>query len=164
MQTIQERFPWCDVEPEVKQLMLLAGENWEYTGLAEKYIREALSKAGNNLDVLIGAYRFFFYKHKPVVALSIAQKVVQLIAKTENLPREWLLLKPILLACKQEPNIRLYITAYAATGLILAQLGRIEEAQEISQKVKQIDDSSQFCANTVFEVITKSPDEDEDEY
>lgn len=59
------------------------------------------------------------------------------------------------------PNIRLYITAYAARGLILAQLGRIEEAKEISQKIKQIDDSSQFCANTVFEVIARSPDEDE---
>ena len=161
MQTIEERFSWCDVEPEIKQLLLLASENWEYTGLAEKYIREALFRAGNNLDVLVGAYRFFFYKHKPTAALSIAQQVLQAIATKENLPSEWLKLKPILLSRQQEPNIRLYLNAYAATGLILAQLGRIEEAQEISQKVKAIDDSTQFCANTVFEVITRPPDEDE---
>lgn len=88
MHTIQEQFSWCDVEPEIKQLLLLASENWQYTGLAEKYIREALSQAGNNLDFLVGAYRFFFYKHKPAIALSIAQQVLQLIAKTENLPTE----------------------------------------------------------------------------
>lgn len=162
MQTIQEQFSWCDVEPEVKQLMLLAGENWEYTGLAEKYIREALSKAGNNLDVLVGAYRFFFYKHQPANALSTAQQVLQLIETRENLPIDWLLLKPILLSRKQEPTIRLYLNAYAARGLILAQLGRLEEAKEISQRVKEIDNSREFCSTTVFEVITKSPDEEDE--
>ncbi|MBE9046062.1 hypothetical protein IQ255_16895 [Pleurocapsales cyanobacterium LEGE 10410] len=145
----------------MKQLLLLASENWQYTGLAEKYIREALSKAGNNLDVLVGAYRFFFYKHKPAIALSIAQKVLVAIANQENLPSKWLELKPILLSRQQEPKIRLYLNAYAATGLILAQLGRLEEAKEISQRVREIDDSSQFCANTVFEILTKTPDEEE---
>lgn len=161
MHTVQDRFSWCDVEPEIKQLLLLAGENWQYTGLAEKYIREALSKAGNNLDVLVGAYRFFFYKHKPAIALSIARQVLVAIANQENLPSKWLELKPILLSRKQEPKIRLYLNAYAATGLILAQLGRLEEAKEISERVREIDDSSQFCANTVFEILTKTPDEEE---
>ena len=157
---VQDRFSWCDVEPEVKQLMLLASENWQYTGLAEKYIREALSKTGNNLDVLVGAYRFFFYKHKPAAALSIAQQIIELITKTKNLPSEWLQLKPILLERKQESNIRLYLNAYAAKSLILAQLGKLEEAKEISQRVKEIDNTSQFCANTVFEVITKLDEEE----
>ena len=161
MHTVQDRFSWCDIEPEIKQLLLLAGENWQYTGLAEKYIRQALSKAGNNLDVLVGAYRFFFYKHKPAIAFSIAQKVLVAIANQENFPSKWLELKPILLSRKQEPNIRLYLNAYAATGLILAQLGRIEEAKEISEQVKEIDNSREFCATTVFEVITRSPDEDD---
>ena len=161
MQAIQEKFDWCDVEPEVKKLLLLATENWEYTGLAEKYIRTALCKAGNNLDVLVGAYRFFFYKHQPAAALSIAQKVLQLIANKESLPKEWWQLRPILIARKQEPLVRLYLNAYAAQGLVLAQLGKLEEAKIVSQRVREIDDSREFCATTVFEVITRSPDEDE---
>ena len=161
MQTIQDQFSWCNVEPEIKQLLLLASENWEYTGLAEKYIRSALFQAGNNLDVLVGAYRFFFYKHQPATALSIAEQVLQLISKTENLPIEWSQLKPILLTHKQEPNIRLYLNAYAAKGLILAQLGKLTSAKEISERVREIDDSREFCATTVFEVITQSPDEEE---
>ena len=162
MQTIQDKLSWYDVEPEIKQLLLLASENWEYTGLAETYIREALSKAGNNLDVLVGAYRFFFYKHQPSTALSIAQQVLQIIATKENLPVEWSQLKPILITRKEEPLIRLYLNAYAAKGLILAQLGKIEQAKQISQRVKDIDDTRQFCATTVFEVIAKSPDEEEE--
>ncbi len=161
MQTIQDQISWCDVEPEIKQLLLLASENWEYTGLAEKYIREALFKAGNNLDVLVGAYRFFFYKHQPATALSIAQQVLVAIATRENLPIDWSQLKPILITRKQEPNIRLYLNAYAAKGLILAQLGKLESAKAISERVREIDDSRECCSTTVFEVITKSPDEDE---
>lgn len=162
MQTIQDQFSWYDVEPEIKQLLLLASENWEYTGLAEKYIREALLKCENNLDVLVGAYRFFFYKHQPTTALSIAEQVLQLIATKENLPIDWSQLKPYLISRKIEPNIRLYLNAYAAKGLILAQLGKLESAKEISQRVREIDDSREFCATTVFEVITSPPDEDED--
>ena len=161
MQTIQDQFSWCDIEPEVKQLLLLASENWEYTGLAEKYIRSALSQAGDNLDVLVGAYRFFFYKHQPATALSIAEQVLQLISTTENLPVEWSELKLFLLTHKQEPNIRLYLNAYAAKGLILAQLGKIDSAKLISERVREIDDSREFCATTVFEVLTQSPDEEE---
>ncbi len=162
MQTIQEPLSWYDVAPEIKQLLLLASENWEDTGLAEQYIREALSKAGDNLDVLVGAYRFFFYKHQPATALTIAQQVISAIATRENLPIEWSQLKPILSDRVIEPNIRLFLNAYAAKGLILAQLGKIDEAKEISQRVKDIDDSRQFCATTVFEVITQSPDEEEE--
>ena len=162
MQTIRDRLSWCDVKPEIKQLLLLASENWEYTGLAEKYIREALSKAGDNVDVLVSAYRFFFYKHQPAAALSIAQQVITAIADQENLPHEWSQIKPILSKRKQESPIRLYLNAYAAKGLILAQLGKLDEAKLISQRVKEIDDTRQFCSTTVFEVITKSP-EDEDE-
>ena len=161
MQTIQNQYSWYDVEPEIKQLLLLASENWEYTGLAEKYIRSALFQAGNNLDVLVGAYRFFFYKHQPAAALSIAEQVLQLISKTENLPIEWSKLRPILLTHKQEPHIRLYLNAYAAKGLILAQLGKLTSAKEISERVREIDDSREFCATTVFEVITQSSDEEE---
>ena len=161
MQTLQDRLSWCDVKPEIKQLLLLASENWEYTGLAEKYIREALSKAENNLDVLVSAYRFFFYKHQPAAALSIAQQVIQLIATAEKFPQDWSQLKPILSDRVTDPTVRLYLNAYAAKGLILAQLGKLEEAKEVSQQVKEIDDTRQFCSTTVFEVITRPPDEED---
>jgi hypothetical protein len=44
---------------------------------------------------------------------------------------------------------------------LLAQLGKIEEAKFISTRVKEIDDSREFCATTVFEVINRPPDEEE---
>ncbi len=161
MQTTQNKLSWCNFEPEIEELLLLASENWENTDLSEKYVKEALLKSNNNLDVLVGAYRFFFYKHQPTIALSIAEQVLETITTTENLPLEWSQLKPILTTRKDESNIRLYLNAYAAKSLILAQLGKIEEAKIISERVKELDDKREFCATTVFDVITKSPDDDE---
>jgi hypothetical protein len=161
MQTIQEQFSWCNFEPEVKQLFLFASKNWDDANLSESYVRKALLKAGDNLDVLVGAYRFFFYQHQPVVALTIARQILQSIADKENLPAEWSQLKPILQVHSQNPNIRLYLNAYAATSLMLAQLGKIEEAKTTSLRVREIDDSREFCATTVYQVLSQSPDEDE---
>ncbi|MEA5508184.1 hypothetical protein VB715_00250 [Crocosphaera sp. UHCC 0190] len=153
---------WYDVSEDVKQLLILATDNWQNTILSEQYINQALEKEGNNLDVLIGAYRFFFYKNKPEIALKIAKKVLRIIQETENLPLEWEQLKFILVERQNESSIRLYLNAYASQGFILAKLGQVEAAKLITERVKTIDEHRESCATTVFEVLTKDSDEDDD--
>jgi tetratricopeptide (TPR) repeat protein len=161
MTATQAKLSWYDVDSEVKQLLILASDNWDNTELSEQYMKEALAKADNNLDVLIGAYRFFFYKSKSEAALKIATQVMQIIKQQENLPTEWEQLQPILNSRKNEPAIRLYLNAYAATGFVFARLGRLEEAKIVTERVKQIDEKRESCATTVFEVLTQPPEEDE---
>jgi tetratricopeptide (TPR) repeat protein len=156
------KLSWYDVSEDVKDLLVLATDNWENTTLSEQYINEALEKAGNNLDVLVGAYRFFFYKNQPEIALKIAKKVLRIVEATENLPLEWEQLKPILVECQNEPSIRLYLNSYASQGFVLAKLGQLEAAKLITERVKEIDEHRESCATTVFEVLTKAPDEDDD--
>jgi tetratricopeptide (TPR) repeat protein len=160
-QVIEEKYSWYEAPQEVKDLLFLASENWEDTNLAEKYINQALALAGKNINVLIGAYRFFFYKAKPAIALQIAQKVLQLVQQEENLPTDWSELQPILIARKNDLAIRLYIHAYSAQGFLYAKLGDIEAAKLITERVKEIDSSREFCATTVFEVLTQEPEEED---
>ncbi|MGK7956996.1 MAG: hypothetical protein AB4063_17365 [Crocosphaera sp.] len=153
---------WYDASEDVKELLVLATDNWENSSLSEQYINQALEKAGDNIDVLVGAYRFFFYKNKPELALKIAQKVLRITQEKEKLPTEWEQLQPILKKRQQEPNIRLYLNAYASQGYILAKMGEIEAAKLIAERVQEIDEHRESCATTVFEVLTKDPDEDDD--
>ena len=153
---------WYNASEEVKELLVLATDNWENSSLSEEYINQALEKAGDNIDVLVGAYRFFFYKNKPQLALKIAKKVLGLIEDKENLPLEWEQLQPILSERQKEPNIRLYLNAYASQGYILAKMGQIEAAKLITERVQGIDQYRESCATTVFEVLTKDPDEEDD--
>ena len=153
---------WYNASEDVKELLILATDNWENSSLSEQYINQALEKAGDNIDVLVGAYRFFFYKNKPELALKIAKKVLKIIQEKENLPLEWEQLQPILMKRQEEPNIRLYLNAYASQGYIFAKMGQLETAKLITERVKGIDEHRESCATTVFEVLTKDPDEDDD--
>ncbi|MEJ1935220.1 hypothetical protein WDZ92_33915, partial [Nostoc sp. NIES-2111] len=70
-------------------------------------------------------------------------------------------LKPVLINRREESQIRLYLNAYAAAGLVLAKLGEIERAKEISMRVKEIDDKHDFGAGILLDVLTRPADEDD---
>lgn len=56
----------------------------------------------------------------------------------------------------------MYLNAYAASGLVLAKLGEIEKAKEISTQVKSIDDKNDFGAGILLDILTRPAEEDED--
>lgn len=162
MQVDTERFSWFQVPEEIKKLLILAAENWENTSASENYMNQALAKTGDNLEVLVAAYRYFYYKYNYTIALQTAIKFIDKIKLTEKLPDDWQQLQPILIKRKEEPQIRLYLNAYAASGLVLAKLGEIEKAKEISTQVKSIDDKNDFGAGILLDILTRPAEEDED--
>ncbi|NJO63881.1 MAG: hypothetical protein HC836_38575 [Richelia sp. RM2_1_2] len=155
-----KEFSWYQVPEDVKQLLILAADNWENTSESEKYINQALAKTENNLDVLISAYRYFYYKQKYEMALQTAEKVIETVKKTEKLSDDWNKLKSVLIKRKEEQIIRLYLNSYAATGLILAILGEAEAAKNICNKVKEIDDKNDFGTGILFDILTRPPEEE----
>lgn len=160
MQVDAERFSWFQVPDDIKQLLMLAAANWDNTSESEKYINQALAKTEDSTDVLVAAYRYFFYKNNYLMALQTAVKVIDRIKISELLPDSWEQLKPILMSRKDEPKIRLYLNAYAASGLVLAKLGEIDKAKKISAQVKEIDDKNQFGAGFLYDILTRPSEEE----
>ncbi|WP_414543718.1 hypothetical protein [Nostoc sp. CCY0012] len=161
MQLDANKFSWFQVPEDVKKLLILAAENWENTTESEKYIHQALAKTGNYTEVLVSAYRFFYYKNNYSLALQTATKVLDKIKEAEKFPNNWEELQPILVKRQEEPQIRLYLNAYAASGLVLAKLGEIEQAKEISNRVKQIDEKNDFGAGILLDILTRPAEEDD---
>ncbi|MDB9306077.1 hypothetical protein [Nodularia spumigena] len=155
------QFSWFQVSDDVKTLLILAAKTWENTSESEKYIHEALAKAGGNTDILVSAYRFFYYKNNYPLALQTAIKVLDKIKEVENLPDDWEQLQPILMKRQEEGSIRLYLNAYAASGLVLAKLGELAQAKEISNRVKEIDKNNDFGGGILLDILTCPPDEDD---
>jgi len=152
---------WYDLPFKVKQLLIAAANTWEDTAQSQSYIQQALAIADQSLDVMVAAYRYFFYKHNDAAALQVATQVIEQIQHLEDLPDEWEVLAPILSDRKEEPNIRLYLNAYSALGLIKARLGEIAEATVISSRINGIDDRREFGAATILQILTQ-PDEEEE--
>ncbi|TVP62857.1 MAG: hypothetical protein EA343_10000 [Nodularia sp. (in: Bacteria)] len=161
MQLDPTRFSWFQVPEDVKKLLILAAQSWENTSESEKYIHQALAKAGDNTEILVSAYRFFYYKNNYPLALQTAIKVLDKIKELEKFPDDWEKLQPILVKRQEEPQIRLYLNAYAASGMVLANLGEFEQAKEISNRVKQIDKDNDFGAGILLDILNRPPDEDD---
>jgi tetratricopeptide (TPR) repeat protein len=161
MQIDTNKFSWFDVADDVKELLILAAQTWENTEESAKYMQQALAKTADNTDVLVAAYRYFYYKNNYILALTTAEKITAKIKKAESLPDIWEELKPILVKRHEEPQIRLYLNAYAASGLVLAKLGKIEQAKEISTRIKGIDEKNDFGAGILLDILTRPPEEDD---
>lgn len=161
METNSNRFSWFDVADDIKELLILAAATWENTEESTKYMQQALAKTADNTDILVAAYRYFYYKNNYSLALTTAEKITAKIKAVENLSDNWEELKPILIKRQEEPQIRLYLNAYAASGLVLAKLGKIEEAKEISSKIKGIDDKHDFGAGILLDILTRPPETDD---
>lgn len=159
--TVETKLSWYDVPQDIKELLLLAARNWENTTESEKYMNQVLAKAEDEPDVLISAYRYFFYKNNHQLALQMALRVIDKIKTSENFPDDWQRLKAILASRKDESKIRLYLNAYAASGLVRAKLGEIEKAKDIASKVKEIDDKNEFGASVVLDILTHPLEEDD---
>jgi tetratricopeptide (TPR) repeat protein len=157
METDTNRFSWFDVADDIKELLILAAATWENTEESTKYMQQALAKTADNTDILVAAYRYFYYKNNYSLALTTAEKITAKIKAVENLSDNWEELKPILIQRQEEPQIRLYLNAYAASGLVLAKLGKIEEAKGI----KGIDDKNDFGAGILLDILTRPPETDD---
>ena len=155
-----DKFSWFQIPEDIKKLLILAAENWENTLESEKYMNQALAITGENTDVLVAAYRYFFYKNNYTMALQTANQVIDRIKLAEQFPTQWEQLKPILASRKDDYVIRLYLNAYAASGLVLAKLGEIEKAKEISVRVKEIDNKNEFGAKILYDILTRPKEED----
>lgn len=152
---------WYTVPDAVKQLLIQASALWDQPQLADGYMQQALTLAGDHPDVLVSAYRYFFYTHNNPLALQVANRVLTLVRQTEALPEDWTRLKPILSDRRDDPEIRLYINAYAASGLIQARLGEVETAKEIASRVSELERRNEFGGNVVRDILDHPDDEDE---
>lgn len=153
---------WYAVPDTVKQWLTLASEHWQTPEIGDIYMDQALASAQDHPDVLVSAYRYFFYTGNYTRALQVTTTVLDQVQAAESLPTEWLQLKPILTQRRDETSIRLYINAYAASGLIRAKLGEVELAQQIAGQVSEIEHRNEFGGKVVHEILTAPEEEDED--
>ena len=166
MVTDTQKFSWFQASNRVKKLLVLAAENYSNTSAADKYINQALSESKNQseyLEILVSAYRYFYYKNNYSMALQAANQLMDKIKEAEQLTDNWEQQKSILLNRQESANLRLYINAYAASGLILAKLGELEQAQTICTRIQEIDSHNEFTGAKILLGILTQPQDDDHE-
>ncbi len=152
--------PWFSVAGAAEPLLVAAAQSWENTSLSEQYVQQALDQPNVDLNVLVSAYRYHFYKNNNAQALAIATTVCDRIQASKQWPTPWENLCPLLQTRLEDDIVRLYLSAYVASGLLLARLGHTDKAQEIANQVQQLE-AREFGSELLLKILN-TPLEDEE--
>jgi hypothetical protein len=123
---------------------------------AELSLLRAHMLAPENLSVLVGLYRYFFYQHRLDDALVVAERAIQLSGRHLGLPPDWNLLDETRLgtaAANSFGLLRFYLLALKAASVVLLRLGRIAESRARLVKLAALDSRDQLGAGKLLEVV-----------
>lgn len=137
-------FSWFEAPEHVKANLQRAVESWEDTEKSSQYVLKALEENRGNLNVLVSAYRFFFYKQSYPMAIQIALKIMDILRSKRSIPEKKREMLAYLRSNLEDYDIRLFINAYSAYAFMLMRLGSLEKATEILSLLKEIDERGEF--------------------
>ena len=123
---------------------------------AELSLLRAHMLAPENLSVLVGLYRYFFYQHRLDDALVVAERAMQLSGRHLGLPTDWSRIDEAQLgsaAANSFGLLRFYLLALKAASVVLLRLGRIAESRARLIKLAGLDSRDQLGAGKLLEVV-----------
>lgn len=153
-----------DLPHPARQALIAAGIDWHDERVAEAHVTNALMLAPEALATRIGAYKFYFYRHRLQEALPHAFSVLEMAAKRLQLPHDWRLVQPHHTGFDDfEPWPRLFLQALIAYGYCLARLGRLEEGRAALVKAMELDPTDKLGAGRLVGVIDRGGEDADDE-
>lgn len=123
---------------------------------AELALLRAHLLAPNNLSVLVGLYRYYFYQHRLDDALQVAERAMQLSGLNLGLPDDWRMIDETSLGIAARNSfglLRFYLLALKASCVVLLRRGQINDSRERLQKLVTLDNRDQLGAGKLLEVV-----------
>ncbi|MNN32929.1 hypothetical protein D3C81_1466660 [compost metagenome] len=139
----------------VDSLLAAAAEQYG-EGTAEPPLLAAQALAPDDLGVLVGLYRFYYYQHRYQDALQIAERVMAVVGPRLELPARWQALDASHLAIAAARGIgllRFHLLALKGAGYLSLRLGRFEQGKAMLAKVVELDADNRLGARLLLDVL-----------
>jgi tetratricopeptide (TPR) repeat protein len=123
---------------------------------AELALLRAHLLAPENLTVLVGLYRYYFYQHRLTEALQVAERAMSLSGRHLGLPTDWNQIDENRLgsaAANSFGLLRFYLLALKAASVVLLRLGHIAASRARLIKLATLDSRDQLGAGKLLEVV-----------
>ena len=140
--------------PDVETLLQQAGELYG-DGEAEPFLVEALRLAPESLNVLVAAYRFYYYQHRLNDALNIAGLALAVTSRRLDIPADWNVLTSAHLSQAGPAAmalVRFHLLSLKAEAYLLLRLGRTMEGRAMLLKLLELDSHNRLGAKQLLEV------------
>nr|WP_128927694.1 hypothetical protein [Bradyrhizobium guangxiense] len=140
-----------------------AGLSYHLDEIAERHLREAEALAPGHAAVLIGLYRFYFYKGRVTEALEVARRCLLKAAQENNLPADWRYVRAGDAEFGRYESIlpRFFLFSLKGYAYLQMRLGETEEGRLAVQKLLELDPSDKIGARVLLGVLERMGQDDD---
>jgi hypothetical protein len=149
---------------EVDLLLREAAQSYDRDEVALARLKEARRLAPSHAAVLIGLYRFYFYKGRLSDALDIARTCLLRASIDNSLPLDWRSVKREHAAFDSfdAPMPRFFMFVLKGYAYLQMRLGEIEEGRDAVTKLLELDPGDKIGARVLLDVLERVGAEDVD--
>ncbi len=149
---------------EAERHLREAGLAYHEDVLAEQHLLEAADAAPGHAAVLIGLYRFYFYKGRLHEALAIARQCLVKAAKDNDLHSDWREVRRSHADFESYAALlpRFFLFTLKGYGYLHMRLGNLEEGRAVLAKLLELDPSDKLGARVLLGVLERLGCDDDD--
>lgn len=148
---------------EAEHHLWQASLSYHLDDIAESHLLEAEALAPEHASVLIGLFRFYFYKARLTEALEVAERCISKAAEVNSLPSDWRLVRADHAQFGHYEKIlpRFFLFSLKGYAYLQMRLGRTEEGRLAVQKLLELDPTDKIGAKVLLRVLERMGQEDE---
>jgi tetratricopeptide (TPR) repeat protein len=149
---------------EVEQHLEAAGRSYHTDEQAEWHLREAQALAPDHAAVLIGLYRFYFYKNRLREALDVAHICLRKAAEDNGLHLDWreVRARDARFDSYEAVLPRFYLFTLKGYAYLQLRLGNIPEGQAAVMKLLELDPGDKLGGRVLLGVLERMGQTDDD--
>lgn len=151
--------------PSAERHLALAGQHYSADGLAEHHLSEARKFAPDHFAVLIGFYRYYFYKGRLREALDISNICMAKAAREKNFSTDWRAVEKGDASFGDYDDViaRFFMFCLKGYAYLNLRLGDMAEGRAAIDKLLQLDATDRINARLLFDILERQRDLDEAE-
>ena len=134
-----------------------AGLSYHLDDVAEQHLRQAQALAPGHAAVLIGLYRFYFYKGRLADALAVAELCLEKAAQDNDLAADWQDVGPgdAEFSRYESALPRFYLFTLKGYAYLQMRLGNLAEGRAAVDKLLELDPSDKIGAKVLLDVLQR---------
>jgi tetratricopeptide (TPR) repeat protein len=150
--------------PGAVQHLQAASQSYSSEDQAEGHLRAALALAPEHVAVLIGLYRFYFYRNRLQEALEVARQCIDRAATDNGLKSDWRVVRSTdaSFGSYDAPLPRFYLFSLKGYAYLQLRLGDVTEGQAAVMKLLELDPTDKVGARVLLGVLERMGQIDDD--
>jgi tetratricopeptide (TPR) repeat protein len=150
--------------PELaEQYLYQAALAYQDDAVAERHLHDARALAPDHAAVLIGLYRFYFYKGRLADALEVAKLCLRKAARENALPADWrdVAAGDAEFGRYEDMLPRFYLFSLKGYAYLQMRLGNLAEGRAAVIKLLQLDPTDKIGAKVLLGVLDRMGQDDD---